>query len=179
MHFAESLIEDVLSLKSQLDIEPTELHVPVSDVIEEIDLGAVCFKVCKTGIMFHAKSGYTSWVEARCVSLYTALSEMLAEHKRLSNLTDEQMTADDEQQAENIRLYRDAWIHMLEMPIASSISPMILFPVVTEFLRAFGEETKNMLEQPLHEETAEDLQANAEAEQKEAMLDAMAAQIKE
>lgn len=75
--------------------------------------------------------------------------------------------------------YFNAWVHTLEMPIASSVSPVILFEVATAFLKSFREQTDKMLQQSLHEETAEDLVANAEAEQQAELLDAMAANIKE
>ena len=80
-HFAESLIEDILSIKAQMCVEATELYVREKDVIEVFDFDSVCFKVCTTGILFHAKSGYTTWIEPRCRSLFVDIVEMLKAKK--------------------------------------------------------------------------------------------------
>ena len=61
-HFSESLIEDILNLKAQMCVEATELYVREKDVIEVLDFDSVCFKICTTGILFHSKSVYTTWI---------------------------------------------------------------------------------------------------------------------
>ena len=65
------------------------------------------------------------------------------------------------------------------MPVASSISPKILFDTVTAFLKSFREETERMINKPLHEENVQDLIDNANAQQTEELLDGIAEQIKE
>ena len=156
-------------------VEATEIYVREKDVIEVIDLDSVCFKICTTGILFHAKSGYTAWIEPRCRALFGVILETLKANK-----------ADEEQRKkytkEELELQEQclvAWVHMLEMPIAASISPKILFEVVTTFLKSFREETDRMLNHPLHEENVQDLIDNANAQQTEEILDGIAEQVKE
>ena len=178
-HFAESLIEDILSIKAQMCVEATELYVREKDVIEVFDFDSVCFKVCTTGILFHAKSGYTTWIEPRCRSLFGEIVEMLKAKKEILALSEEERKNFDAEELDMREQYFNAWVHTLEMPVAASISPKILFDTAAAFLKSFREETDRMLNQPLHEETAQDLIDNANAQQAEAHLDGLAEQMKD
>lgn len=80
----------------------------------------------------------------------------------------------DEEEVDMREQYFSAWVHTLQMPVAASISPVILFKTAAAFLAAFNEESERMLNQPLKEETVEDLIANDDAQKQEAVLDAMA-----
>ena len=178
-HFAESLIEEILSLKAQMCVEATELYVREKDVIEVLDFDSVCFKVCTTGILFHAKSGYTTWIEPRCRALFGEIVEMLKAKKELLALSEEERKNFDAEELEMKEQFFNAWVHTLEMPVAASVSPKILFDTATAFLKSFREETDRMLNQPLHEETVQDLIENSNAQQAEELLDGLAEQMKE
>ena len=178
-HFAESLIEDILNLKAQMCIEATELYVREKDVIEVLDFDSVCFKVCTTGILFHAKSGYTTWIEPRCRALFGEIVEMLKAKKEILALSEEERKNFDAEELDMREQFFNAWVHTLEMPVAASVSPKILFDTATAFLKSFREETDRMLKQPLHEENVQDLIDNANAQQAEELLDGIAEQMKE
>ena len=178
-HFAESLIEEILSLKAQMCVEATELYVREKDVIEVLDFDSVCFKVCTTGILFHAKSGYTTWIEPRCRALFGEIVEMLKAKKEILALTEEERKNFDAEELDMREQFFNAWVHTLEMPVAASVSPKILFDTATAFLKSFREETDRMLKQPLHEENVQDLIDNANAQQAEELLDGIAEQMKE
>ena len=178
-HFAESLIEDILSLKAQMCIEATELYVREKDVVEVLDFDSVCFKVCTTGILFHAKSGYTTWIEPRCRALFGEIVEMLKAKKENLALSEEERKNFDAEELDMREQFFNAWVHTLEMPVAASISPKILFETAAAFLKSFREETDRMLNQPLHEENVQDLIDNANAQHAEELLDGIAEQVKE
>ena len=178
-HFAESLIEDILSIKAQMCVEATELYVREKDVIEVFDFDSVCFKVCTTGILFHAKSGYTAWIEPRCRALFGEIVEMLKAKKEILALSEEERKKFDAEEIDMREQFFNAWVHTLEMPVAASISPKILFDTAAAFLKTFREETDRMLNQPLHEENAQDLIDNANAQQAEELLDGLAEQMKD
>ena len=178
-HFAESLIEDILNLKAQMCVEATELYVREKDVIEVFDFDSVCFKVCTTGILFHAKSGYTTWIEPRCRSLFGEIVEMLKAKKEILALSEEERKKFDAEELDMREQFFNAWVHTLEMPVAASISPKILFDTAAAFLKTFREETDRMLKQPLHEENVQDLIDNANSQQAEELLDGLAEQMKE
>ena len=178
-HFAESLIEDILSLKAQMCVEATELYVREKDVIEVLDFDSVCFKICTTGILFHAKSGYTTWIEPRCRALFGEIVEMLKAKKEILALTEEERKNFDAEELDMREQFFNAWVHTLEMPVAASVSPKILFETATAFLKSFREETDRMLKQPLHEENVQDLIDNSNVQQAEVLLDGIAEQMKE
>ena len=177
-HFAESLIEDILNLKAQMCVEATELYVREKDVIEVLDFDSVCFKVCTTGILFHAKSGYTTWIEPRCRALFGEIVEMLKAKKEILALSEEERKNFDAEELDMREQFFNAWVHTLEMPVAASVSPKILFETATAFLKSFREETDRMLKQPLHEENVQDLIDNSNVQQAEVLLDGIAEQMK-
>ena len=177
-HFAESLIEDILSIKAQMCVEATELYVREKDVIEVFDFDSVCFKVCTTGILFHAKSGYTAWIEPRCRALFGEIVEMLKAKKEILALSEEERKNFDAEELDMREQFFNAWVHTLEMPVAASVSPKILFETATAFLKSFREETDRMLKQPLHEENVQDLIDNSNVQQAEVLLDGIAEQMK-
>lgn len=160
-------------------VEATELYVREKDVIEVLDFDSVCFKVCTTGILFHAKSGYTTWIEPRCRALFGEIVEMLKDKKEILALSDEERKNSDSEEIDIKEQFFNAWVHILEMPVAASVSPKILFDTATAFLKSFREETDRMLKQPLHEENVQDLIDNANAKQAEEILDGLAEQMKE
>ena len=178
-HFAESLIEDILSLKAQMCIEATELYVREKDVVEVLDFDSVCFKICTTGILFHAKSGYTTWIEPRCRALFGEIVEMLKAKKEILALSEEERKNFDAEELDMREQFFNAWVHILEMPVAASVSPKVLFETATAFLKSFREETDRMLNQPLHEENVQDLIDNTTVQQAEELLDGIAEQMKE
>ena len=178
-HFAESLIEEILSLKAQMCVEATELYVREKDVVDVLDFESVCFKICTTGILFHAKSGYTAWIEPRCRALFGEIVEILKKKKEILSLSEDERNEKGTDELEMYEQLFSAWVHVLEMPVAASISPKILFDTVAAFLKSFREETDRMLNQPLHEENVQDLIDNANAKQAEELLDGLAEQMKE
>lgn len=160
-------------------VEATELYVREKDVIEVFDFDSVCFKICTTGILFHAKSGYTTWIEPRCRALFGEIVEMLKDKKEILALSDEERKRLDSEEIEMKEQFFNAWVHTLEMPVAASVSAKILFDTASAFLKSFREETDRMLNQPLHEENVQDLIENSNAQQAEEILDGLAGQIKE
>lgn len=164
---AKLLISELLQLHAQDCIEPCELIVPSASVIDEVQLDAVYYKICKTGILFHAKSGMSIWVEPRCVSLYTMLTEAL-EFK----LRERKGEKDVDEETQKLRsMYFDSVTNAMLLPIGCSINAGILFETVKSFLESFRVHTEEMLNQPLHEETAEDVKDNLYAQQQAEGLD--------
>lgn len=93
-HFADTLIDEILSLKGQLDVEPTRIFVPEMDIVKEYDFDT--FKISKTerDIIFEM-FGYQVRVNWSCSSLYGALSYILDQHDNYLKLDDESKAAYD------------------------------------------------------------------------------------
>ena len=160
-------------------VEATELYVREKDVVEVLDFDSVCFKICTTGILFHAKSGYTAWIEPRCRALFGGIVEVLKTKKESLSLSEDERKDKDPDELEMYEQLFSAWVHVLELPVAASISPKILFDTAAAFLKTFRDETDRMLNQPLHEENVQDLIDNANAQQTQEILDGIAEQMKE
>jgi len=170
-HFTTTLIDDILSLKGQLDVEPIELEVRCKDVIKEYDFDTFVFKVCNNGILFQTKGGFNTFVEPRCMSLYGSLNDLLAKYDHLSEESEEDKKVFDQ--------YMSAWTHTLQIPVGASLSPVILFETATKYLEKFMEVSDDLMKQVLKEETPEDHIANAEQARTAEVLDEMAEQVKE
>lgn len=84
--FADHLIDDLLSLKGQLSIEPTLVHIPLVNVIKEYDFEH--FKIIKTlnGIVFKM-TGYEQIIRPTCRTLYGQLDYLLGLKDRYDTLT--------------------------------------------------------------------------------------------
>ena len=104
---------------------------------------------------------------------------MLKAKKEILALSEEERKNLDSEELEIKEQFFNAWVHTLEMPVAASVSPKILFDTASAFLKSFREETDRMLNQPLHEENVQDLIDNANAQQTEELLDGLAEQMKE
>lgn len=84
--FADHLIDDLLSLKGQLSIEPTLVHIPLVNVIKEYDFEH--FKIIKTlnGIVFKM-TGYEQIIRPTCRTLYGQIDYLLGLKDRYDTLT--------------------------------------------------------------------------------------------
>ena len=104
---------------------------------------------------------------------------MLKAKKEILALSEEERKNFDAEELDMREQFFNAWVHTLEMPVAASVSPKILFETATAFLKSFREETERMLSQPLHEENVQDLIDNSNVQQAEVLLDGIAEQMKE
>ena len=159
-------------------VEATELYVREKDVIEVLDFDSVCFKICTTGILFHAKSGYTTWIEPRCRALFGEIVEMLKAKKEILALSEEERKNFNAEELDMREQFFNAWVHTLEMPVAASVSPKILFETATAFLKSFREETDRMLKQQLPDAHVQDLRENSNVQHASVLLAGIAEQIK-
>ena len=111
--------------------------------------------------------------------MFGEIVEMLKDKKEILAISDEERKSVDSEELDIKEQFFNAWVHILEMPVAASVSPKILFDTATAFLKSFREETNRMLNQPLHEENVQDLIENSNAQQAEELLDGIAEQMKE
>lgn len=61
-HFAEVLCDELVSLKGQLSIEPTALHIPLSDIVDSIDGETFTLAKTKQGLLYHQKNGFDLFI---------------------------------------------------------------------------------------------------------------------
>lgn len=97
-HYADTLINTLLSLKGQYDIEPTLIHLPSDDLDKKIEGDSFRICVCKSGeAVYHMKGGVDIVVQPKANSLYTYLVEMVEIWDKLGGLeADERQIVEDD-----------------------------------------------------------------------------------
>ena len=90
-HYADTLVKELLSVKGQLDIEPTLIHLPVDDVVKKMESETFRIALLKSGeAVYHLKGGMDIVVQPKANSLYTFLSNVIELQDELDNLTEEE-----------------------------------------------------------------------------------------
>lgn len=171
-HFAGGLIDEIISLKGQLDVEPVELEVRTKDVIKEYDFDTFAFKVCRAGVMFNTKGGFSTFVHARCKSLYNNIIDMLGVYDTFDEL--------EKEKKEIFNQYLMAWTHIFQAPVGASLSENVLFETATKYLEVYMREAEDLLARAGNTDaTTEEIVEAAEQEDIETVLDTMSATLKE
>ena len=110
-HFVESLISDLLSIKGQMMIEPTRVHIEENDV-EETFRGETfeMYRTKKGEAVFHTFGGLTVIADPRLISLNGTISSIIDATREgaMDNLTDEER--------EQFILDVSATAHLLNLP---------------------------------------------------------------
>lgn len=151
--FADALVDKLLSLKGQMMIEPTRIHIEEKDVVKEYDNDAVRFVRCKGCIIFQAKGGMSIVVKPTMTALFEHLTVLLDMKDRYEEL--------DEEGKKSYELLYSATVWMLEVPIFATCSDEMFFGIVNDILSRFNKFTETELNKDLQEETPKE---NAEFE---------------
>lgn len=144
--FADRLIDDILSLKGQLSIEPTLIHIPINRIIKEYDFEHFKIITSLDGIIFQM-AGYTQVVRPLYRSLYGHLDFLLGLKDKYDTLSTEE---------------KDMYDTFLQATATIMMQPSICFTdddywrdVVTYIARRQNELFEKLLEAPLQPEDAE------------------------
>lgn len=151
--FADAFVDKLLSLKGQMMIEPTRIHIEEKDVVKEYDNDAVRFVRCKDCIIFQAKGGLSVVVKPTMAALFEHLTVLLDMKDRYEEL--------DEEGKKSYELLYSATVWMLEVPIFATCDDEMFFGVVNDVLARFNKFTETELKKDLQEETPKE---NAEFE---------------
>lgn len=91
-HFADTLIAELLSVKGQIDVEPTLAYVPISDIVDKLEGDTFTMAVLKNGdAVYHLKGGYTIVADgARMYGLAQTIKNHIEDSKTYDTLSDEQ-----------------------------------------------------------------------------------------
>lgn len=92
---AAKKIDELLSLKGQLDIAPTIVHIPLTDVAKEYDNDNIVVYRCKTCIIWQIKGGKINVVYPTMRAEYEFLSQLLDMKDNYESLTKDEKTAYD------------------------------------------------------------------------------------
>lgn len=138
-------LDELLSLKGQLDIEPTIVHIPLANVIKEYDNGHLRIIRCKDCIIWQNKGGFSFIVRPTMMALYECLDGLLLMKNRYEELTD------DEKQ------YYDTAYFGLSLIIQSplfAVADSEFFADLVEFIaNGISKVSDKLMNKPLQEET--------------------------
>lgn len=162
-HFANGLIDELIGLQKQADIEPTEIHIAISDVEKSYDFDAVKLTKTKVGkFIFEAKGGMWTIVDMRMQSLYGAC-EHICEY--LDNPSNDKDTDTLEQ------TFRDAMMYAFQTPILCSLDQRMLYDMMSQMLESFREYAEELTPKEATPETEEDIKANIDFERSGEVLE--------
>ena len=149
-HWAENALREYESLVGQLKHEPIVL-----DCGKEVDeWSGDTFRITKTttGIMYHTYGGYTVFCTPNITSLYETLCDYVDNKDEYAKLEGEAK--------ENMELILSALSYCISLPSFVCADSNFLFNTAKHIVTYLQEVSENLLNQPLLEETPEDLEAN-------------------
>lgn len=169
-HFADTLVDELLSLKGQLGIEPTLVHIPVDDVVKTLKGETFEMSLTKHGdAIYHVYGGYTIVADGnRMRSLANAIADYVVNQELVEEL--------DEKEREVYDLDLSASAYVLNIPMLAFGDPNLKYDLATMIVAYLRKTYDEALAQPLQEETrAED----AKFEEAAIALDKLKNDVKE
>lgn len=148
-HFADTLISDLLSLKGQLEHQPTLVHIAEDDIVARFD--GAHFEMCVTKdgtAVYRTRGGYTIVADYELTSLNRTIRNFISLSKNEVKLSDDEMEA--------VLLDLDANAHVLNIPMLAFSDLNFKFDLakmVINFLRDTYDKAMNA---PLQDETPEE-----------------------
>lgn len=148
-HFAETLLDELLSIKGQIDVEPTLVHVPLSDVDRELDGETFTMAVLKNGdAVYHVRGGYTLIADgSRMFALAQTIKDYVDSKDLLGELTEEER--------EMYELDMSASTYILNLPMYAFTDQDFKYDIATMCIKWLRESYEKALEEPLQEENKE------------------------
>lgn len=155
-HFAESLINDLLSLKGQLCVVPTVIRIDENDILDKFSGNTFEMFTTKKGeAVYHVKGGYTLIADHRMVSLNNAIAGYIYAAKTMDTL--------NESEQEALTLDMSAAAYVMNLPFFAFSDQDFLYKIAEEVIQWLREKYDKAMEEPLHPETPEEDTAYREA----------------
>ena len=148
-HFADTLTNELLSLKGQLDVEPLELNV--GKRID--DFSGNAFEIVKTdrGIMYHEFGGYTIFTTPANEALYVMLADYVDNKDEYKKL--------DGEEKEIFDLNLSVIAHCLTVPKYAFVDVDFTYDISEKIINFLKSSFEKAMNADLQEETiAEDEQ---------------------
>lgn len=148
-HFAEVLIDEALSLKGQLGIEPTIVHIPTEDVVKTLKGDTFEMSVTKHGdAIYHVYGGYTLIADGqRMRSLANTIADYIINQDLVKDL--------DDKEKELYDLDLSATAYVLNIPMIAFSDADLKYDLASKIVTWLRETYEKAMEQPLQEETRE------------------------
>lgn len=147
VHFADELSAELLSIKGQLDIEPTLVHIPIGENAKTLQ-GDTFEMVSDTmGCAFHTFGGYTIYAKRNDGNnaFCDVIDDYVANAKERDNMTEEEKKSFDS--------ILHAIVYCLNAPMLCCSDAELLFKVATDIVDYLVKVQEDALNADLKEET--------------------------
>lgn len=148
-HFADTLLDELLSIKGQIDVDPTLVHIPISDIVDEVDGETFTMAITKQGdAIYHVKGGYTLVADGiRMYGLAQTIKDYIENKHVYETLTDEQKELYD--------LDLSATTYVLNVPMFAFSNEDLKFDVATTVVKHLNKMYDEAVNSGLQDETRE------------------------
>lgn len=148
-HFADTLLDELLSIKGQIDVEPTLVYLKTSDIAKEIDGETFTMAIMKNGdAVYHVKGGYTIVADGtRMFGLAQTIKDYVENKELVPTLTKEERELYD--------LDLSATTYVLNVPMFAFSDQDLKFDIATMCLKWINDTYDKYINEPLQEETPE------------------------
>ena len=147
-HLAGKLIADLLSVKGQIDHEPTLVHIPMGDIEDKLEGDTFGIYALTSGdAVYHLKGGYTLVASNN----YLGLNEALRGYVANQHLVESELTEEDKQLYDN-----DLWAscYLLNLPTIAFSDLEFKYKMVNHIIDHLKEwQDKYIAEMELQDET--------------------------
>jgi hypothetical protein len=152
-HWAKNAIDELVSLKGQLDHEPTIVYLPTKDVEKQFKGETYEMSIMKDGTaVYHTYGGYTVVAKPNITSLAGTIEEYVNSQDYVLDLNDEDK--------ENFHLSLSAFSYIMSLPTFAFSDLGFTYDMAGSIVAFLREKAEILLNEELKAETREDIEAN-------------------
>ena len=152
-HWAKNAIDELVSLKGQLDHEPTIVYLPTKDVEKQFKGETYEMSIMKDGTaVYHTYGGYTVVAKPNLTSLAGTIEEYVNSQDYVLELNDEEK--------ENLQLSLSAFSYIMSLPTFAFSDLAFTYDIAGSIVSFLREKSETLLNEELKDETREDTEAN-------------------
>lgn len=152
-HWAKNAIDELVSLKGQLDHEPTIVYLPVQDIEKQLKGDTYEINIMKDGTaVFHTYGGYTVVAKPNLTSLVGTIEEYINSKDYVKTLSDEDI--------ENLNLSMSAFSYIMSLPTFAFSDLAFTYDIAGSIVAFLREKSEALLNEELHASTEEDEEKN-------------------
>ena len=152
-HWAKNAIDELVSLKGQLDHEPTLVYLPIKDVKNTLKGDTYEMNVMKDGTaVYHTYGGYTVVAKPNLTSLAGTIEEYIARQTFIDEFTDDEK--------KNLELDLSAFTYIMTLPTFAFSDLAFKYDIAGSIVSFLREKYDTLLNEGLAEETPDAVDAN-------------------
>lgn len=151
--WAKNAIDELVSLKGQIDHEPTIVYLPIKDIEKQFKGETYEMSIMKDGTaVYHTYGGYTVVAKPNLTSLAGTIEEYVNSQDYVLELNDEEK--------ENLQLSLSAFSYIMSLPTFAFSDLAFTYDIAGSIVSFLREKSETLLNEELKDETREDIEAN-------------------